>query len=136
MDFDAVQNIVREARAGTRWIKEAQVEHVSDFIAHLVAASYAKPENVQRTAPGYDFLPVGGHEFPHPNGDVRKRTLIAQEVVDTLGPDAQHRILGIILWRYHNTVEAWSHLKPILLKFCESEDIEALRQGVAAMGPS
>ena len=133
IDFLAVQNIVREACAGNKWVKKEQTEHVSDFIAHLVAASYAKPSNAGRTPEGYDFLPVGGHEFPHPNGDTRKRTIIAKEIVDTLGPDVQHQIFGIVLWRYHNTVEAWTHMRLLLLKFCESGDMEALRQGVAAM---
>ena len=96
IDFLGVQDIVQEACVGNKWIKEPQVEHVSDFIAHLVAASYAKPSNAGRTPQGYDFLPVGGHEFPHPNGDTRKRTLIAKEIVDTLGPSPQHRIFGII----------------------------------------
>lgn len=130
IDFAAVLDIAQEACAGNKWIKKEQLEHVSDFIAHLVTASYAKPANAGRTPIGYDFLPV---EFPHPNGDTRKRTHIAKEIVETLGPEVQHQIFGIILWRYHNTEKAWAHLKPLMQKFCADEDMDSLRQGVAAM---
>ena len=50
-----------------------------------------------------------------------------------LGPKVSLQIFGIILWRYHNTEDAWAALKPLLLKFSEGEDLQVLRQGVEAM---
>jgi len=130
VDFEAVRGLVEEACRGNRWIKGEQAPHVSDYLAHLVAASFANSERCKQTPAGYTFLE---RSFPHPNGHTRKRTQIAKSIVDALGPKVSLQIFGIILWRYHNTEDAWAALKPLLLKFSEGEDLQVLRQGVEAM---
>ena len=130
VDFEAVRGLVEEACRGNRWIKGEQAPHVSDYLAHLVAASFANSERCKQTPAGYAFLE---RDFPHPNGHTKKRTQIAKSIVDALGPKVSLQIFGIILWRYHNTEGAWAALKPLLLKFSEGEDLQVLRQGAEAM---
>ena len=61
---EEVEHIVKEATEGNTYIKAADHwEHIADFLAHLVAASFASPELAAKTLPGYDFLPRG---FPTP----------------------------------------------------------------------
>ena len=129
-DFEAVRELVEAACAGNQWIKREQAPHVSDFLAHLAAASCASPERSKQTPASYDFLPC---EFPHPNGRTRKRTHMAKSLINDLGPRAAHQIFGVILWRFHNTSEALEALRPLLQKFREDEDVQALGQGLQTM---
>jgi len=113
-----------------KWIKSEQTGHLSDFIAHIVAASYASPDLYEKTPVGYYFLPCA---FPHPNGGMRGRTELAKSIATCLGPHLKHQIFGIITWRYHNTSQAWEKLKPMLQRFVENEDMSVLRAGVETM---
>ena len=63
----------------------------------------------------------------------RQRTLTAQQVASTLGPQLQHQIFGLITWRYHNTDAAWEELRPILKDFTENEDIPKMRSRILSM---
>ena len=72
-------------------------------------------------------------EFPHPNGCTRKRAHMAKSLIDALGPRAAHQIFGVIVWRFHNTQEALVALQPLLQKFQEGEDLQALRREVEAL---
>ena len=130
LDFEAVRHDVEEHVANKKWIKREHVRHISDFLAHIVAASYATVELYEKTPAGYDFLPCA---FPHPNGAVRWRTETAKQVAASLGPQLKHQIFGIICWRYHNTDAAWEKLCPILKQFKEDEDIPKMRRRVWAM---
>ena len=71
---------------------------------------------------GYDFLPRV--EFPHPRCEERKRTQIAGEILDNM-KDTKHQIFALIVWRFHNTKEAWKELKSSLMNF--DEDVEKLK---------
>ena len=53
-DFVAVRDLVEEYCAGSTWIKQEQAPHVSDFLAHLAAASFAAPGRCEQTPAGYD----------------------------------------------------------------------------------
>ena len=53
IDFAAVKEVVEEACAGNKWIKVEQAPHVSDFLAHLAAASFASPGRCKQTRKGY-----------------------------------------------------------------------------------
>ena len=115
--YEAVRSSVEEHTFGTKWIKPEHGGHIADFLAHIVAASFASPELYDKSPVGlYDFLPC---VFPHPNMNRRQRTLTAQQVASTLGPQLQHQILGLIMWRYHNTDAAWEELRPILKDFLQ-----------------
>jgi len=128
-DFEAVREIVEALCADNVWMKQEQVPHISDYIAHLAAASYATAAHCEQTPEGYTFLKCG---FPHPNGNKRERTKIAKEVVEALGTKKSHQIFWIIVWRFHNTKEAWEALRPLLQQFRDDEDIGALRAAVKA----
>ena len=130
VDFEAVEEPVEEACAGNQWIKQEQAPHVSDVLAHLAAASFASPERCFEVPASYDFLPC---EFPHPNGHMREPTRMVKSLIDALGPQAAHKIFGCIVWRFRNTQEALVALQPLLQKFPEGEDLQALRRGVEAM---
>ncbi len=130
LDFEAVRHDVEEHVASNKWIKREHVGHISDFLAHIVGAAYATPQLCARTPEGYDFLPCA---FPHPNMNCRKRTQTAKRVCLTLGPQLQHQIFGLIVWRYHNTDAAWEKLRPILKQFKVDEDIPTMRRRVRAM---
>ncbi len=108
IDFATVRCDVEEATSANKWIKQEHGGHIADFLAHLVAASYASPELFAETPAGYDFLPCA---FPHPNGEARGRTIIAEDVAANLGPHMKYQIFGIIIWRYHNTAEAWKKIE-------------------------
>lgn len=53
--------------------------------------------------------------------------------MEKLGPQLSHQIFGDIVWRYHNDEKALDALRPLLLKFRDDGDMQALRQGVEAM---
>ena len=128
-DFAAVAPTVEQVVRGGKWVKTEHLPYLSDFAAHLVAASYASPDRYGRTPPGYDFL---DYEFPHPNCGARARTTLAGELAASLGPQLQHQIFGLMVWRYHNTEEAKDVLQPLLGQFRANEDIHALRDGISA----
>ena len=117
LHYEAVRSDVEKQTIGNKWIKPGHGGHIADFLAHIVAASFASLELYDKTPVGlYDFLPC---VFPHPNMNRRQRTLTAQQVASTLGPQLQHQILGLIMWRYHNTDAAWEELRPILKDFLQ-----------------
>ena len=130
VDFEAVRHDVEEHIASNKRIKREHIGHISDFLAHIVAASFATVDLYEKTPAGYDFLPCA---FPHPNGAMRGRTETAKQVAASLGPRLKHQIFGIICWRYHNTNAAWEKLCPILKQFKEDEDIPKMRRRARAM---
>ena len=58
---------------------------------------------------------------------------MVKNLVNALGPQAAHKIFGCIVWRFHNTQEALVALQPLLQKFQEDENTQALRRGVEDM---
>ncbi len=131
LHYEAVRHHVEKHTFGNRWIKPEHGGHIADFLAHIVAASFASLELYDKTPVGlYDFLPC---VFPHPNMNCRQRTLTAKRVALTLGPQLEHQIFGLIVWRYHNTDAAWEKLRPVLKQFKEHEDIPKMRRRMRAM---
>lgn len=131
LDYCSVERIVSDATEGNLWVKAADHgKHIADFLGHLVAASFASPERCGQTPSGYNFLPPVA--FPHPNAEQRARTGIAKEIVDAMGPDIRHQIFALVLWRYHNTTEAWARFRNHLVRFVVDEDESALRHGIQA----
>jgi len=129
VDYKAVEEVVREATAGNVWIKAEHGAHIADFMGHLVAASYASPELAAKTPAGYGFLPPVA--FPHPNGENRGRTALAKEIVGALA-EVKHQVFALVVWRYHNTAEAWEELRPSLLQFAADGDLDAFRKCIEA----
>jgi len=127
LDFAPVQGEVIATMADNNWIKPSHIGHVSDYVAHLVAATYASVGRCDQTQNGYRFLAV---EFPHPNDVARDRTKLAKELVDALAPHLQHQIFGLMVWRFHNKSEAKDVLEPLLVQFCSDEDVGAVRTGL------
>ena len=85
------------------------------------------------TPPGYAFLPkVDGYQiaFPHPNGGTRARTLFAKHVIDAVGPETRHQFFAIVVWRFHNTEDAWEKFGEALIQFAQDEDIGTLQQSI------
>ena len=128
LHFAAVRHIVLSALANCRWLHQGNLGCISDYIAHIVAASFATPQKFGRTPPGYKFLT---HAFPHPNDMARERTQMARDIVAAL-PNAQHQIFGIMVWRFHNTSAAYDVFKPLLIQFSLDEDVDALRASMRA----
>ena len=54
------------------------------------------------------------------------RTGIAGEIVETM-KDTKHQIFALIVWRIHNTEEAWKEWKGSLMNSMEDEDVEKKR---------
>ena len=134
-DFLAVAHVVVQATKNNTWVKPEHIPYVSDFVAHLVAASFASPARYEQTPPGYNFL---SNAFPHPNGGARHRTQLAGELVAALGPELRHQIFGLTVWRFHNTAAAKDVLQPLLDNFRADENTASLRSGLAkayAAGP-
>jgi hypothetical protein len=129
LDFASVHEEVVAATTGHIWIKPEHMGFVSDYVAHLVAATFASVGRCGQTPDGYRFFSV---EFPHPNDVARGRTKLAKELADALAPNYQHQIFGLMVWRFHNTSEAMDALKPLLVQFCsdEDEDVGAVRTGL------
>ena len=129
LDYKAVEEVVREATADNVRINAGHWQHIADFLGHLVAASYASPELNAKTPEGYAFLPPVA--FPHPNGENRGRTALAKEIVGAL-VEVKHQVFALVVWRYHNTAEAWGELRPSLVQFAADEDLDALRKCIEA----
>ncbi len=131
IDYKAVADVVKEATAGNAWVKAADHwQRIADFLGHLVAVSYASTELVAKTPAGYNFLPPVA--FPHPSGENRGRTALAKEIVVAMGPQVQHQVFALVIWRYHNTAEAWVQLRPSLTQFAADEDFGELRESIEA----
>ena len=130
---EEVKHIVREATEGNTYIKAADHwEYIADFLAHLVAASFASPELTAKTPPGYDFLPRVA--FPHPNGENRGRTALAKNIAQAMGLHIRHQVFALVVWRYYNTKEAWEKLHPLLVEFAQTdgtdEDVDKLKNNI------
>ena len=88
LHYEAVRSDVEKQTVGNTWIKPEHGGHIADFLAHIVAASFASLELYDKTPAGlYDFLPC---VFPHPNMNCRQRTHTAKRVALTLGPQLEH----------------------------------------------
>jgi hypothetical protein len=129
LDFVALQGEVLATTAGNRWIMPEHMKFVSDYVAHLVAATFASIGRGGQTPDGYRFLTV---EFPHPNDVARDRTKLAKLLVDALAPHLKQQIFALMVWRFHNTSEAMDALKPLLVAFCGDGDMSAVRTGLRA----
>ena len=65
LHYEAAWSDVEKQTGGNTWIKPEHGGHIADFLAHIVAASFASLELYDKTPVGvYDFLPC---VFPHPN---------------------------------------------------------------------
>ena len=111
------------------WIRPEHAEHVAKFVQHIVAASFANPESVSTTPEGYRVL---SYVAPHPVTTLRARTAIDAEIASIM-PNKALSIFAAIVFRYHNTGEAWAQLKPRLLQYVEHRDLETLRQSMREM---
>ena len=100
-DYECVEHSMAALTKHNKWIKEDRHGGIlSDFFAHIVAASYSSPELCARTPEGYKFLDC---EFPHPNVEARGRTQTAKDIAAALGPALKHQIFGLIVFRYYNS---------------------------------
>ena len=94
---------------------------------HVVAACYASPQLYASTPPGYRHLT---HSFPHPNVLRRSRSLLARDLVAQM-PCTATRFFALIVWRFHNSPEAYAALAPLLARFGKDRDVAALRDATS-----
>ena len=121
-DYEAVAEVVAQAMAGMDHLRPEHAPHIAKYLGHLVAASFQSKERQAQAPRGYDFLPQ--RSFPHPTGWARERTPIAREVAQTMGDSSADQIFGLILFRFHNTREAWKSLREPLGEFARATDAE------------
>ncbi len=102
----------------------------SQLLRHIVAATFANPENCDDAPPGYDFLE---REFPHPNARKRFRTSLGEKLVAALPQSMEVQIFGDVIWRFHNTPEALERIIPLLRQFGGEADLVPLHRNLQAV---
>jgi len=127
-DYEAVAGVVEDFCKDSLHLRDVDRRRIADFLGHHVAASFQNEAHYQQMPEGYDFLPKEdglGLQFPHPNVGMRGRTQLAEEVcaaVEEAGGDRIWQIFALILFRFHNTEDAWKRLKePLQLSACVHE---------------
>ena len=108
-------------------VKPRHAAGVWQLVRHVVAACYASTEHYASTPAGYRYLT---HCFPHPNVTKRHRSLLARDLVEQM-PCTATRFFSLIVWRFHNTPEAYAALAPLLASFGKERDVAALRDAIS-----